>query len=64
MNNLRTLFLGAVPLLSTSAALAQNGNMMGGARGGGWMGGYGGIWMPILLVTVVVAVIVMIFRRK
>ena len=64
MNNLRTLFLGAVPLLSTSAALAQNGNMMGGAWGGGWMGGYGGIWMPILLVAVVVAVIVMIFRRK
>lgn len=64
MNDLRTLFVGAVPLLSTSAALAQNGNMMGGAWGGGWMGGYGGIWIPILLVAVVVGVIVMFFRRK
>ena len=54
---------GRGTLLSTSAALAQNGNMMGGAWGGGWMGGYGGIWMPILLVAVVV-VIVMLFRRK
>ena len=64
MNTLRTLCVGAVPLLSTSAALAQNGNMMGGTWGGGWMGGYGGIWMPILLVAVVVGVIVMLFRRK
>ena len=64
MNTLRTLFVGAMPLLSTSAALAQNGNMMGGAWGGGWMDGYGGIWMPILLVAVVVGVIVMLVRRK
>lgn len=64
MNTLRTLFVGAMPLLSTSAALAQNGNMMGGAWDGGWMGGYGGIWMPILLVAVVVGVIVMLFKRK
>ncbi len=64
MNNLRILFLGAVPLLFTSAALAQNGNMMGGAWGGGWMGGYGGMWMPILLVAVVVGVVVMLFKRK
>ena len=64
MNTFRTLFFGAVPLLSTSAALAQNGNMMGGAWGGGWMGGYGGWWMPIVLVAVVVGVIVMIVRRK
>jgi len=35
MNTLRTLFVGATPLLSTSAALAQNGNMMGGAWSGG-----------------------------
>lgn len=52
MNILRSLFVGAVPLLAASAALAQNGNMMGGAWSG-WMGGYGGIWMPILLVAVV-----------
>ena len=63
MNTLRTLFVGAMPLLSTSA-LAQNGNMMGGAWGSGWMGGYGGWWMPILLVAVVVGVIVMLVRRK
>lgn len=66
MNNLRTLLSGAVPLLSTSAALAQNGNgnMMGGAWSDGWMGGAGGMWMPILLVAVVVGVIVLIFKRK
>ena len=64
MNTLRTLCVGAVPLLSTSAALAQSGNMMGGAWGGGWMGGYGGWWMPSLLVAGVVGVIVMIVRRK
>jgi len=64
MNTFRILSVGAMPLLSTSAALAQNGNMMGGTWGGDWMGGYGGIWMPILLVAVVVGVIVMLFRRK
>lgn len=64
MNTLRTLYVGAVPLLATSAALAQNGNMMGGTWGGGWMGGYGGIWMPILVIAVVVGVIVMLVRRK
>ena len=63
MNTLRILCVGAVPLLSTSAALAQNGHMMGGTWGG-WMGGYGGMWMPILLVALVVGVIVMLFRRK
>ena len=60
MNSMRTLFVGAVPLLVTSAALAQNGHMMGDD----WMGGYGGIWMPILLVAVVVGVVVMLFKRK
>ena len=64
MNTLRTLLVGAIPLLSTSAALTQNGNMMAGAWGGGWMGSYGSIWMPILLVAVVVGVIVMLFRRE
>ena len=63
MNTLRTLFVGATPLLSTSAALAQNGNMMGGAWSGGWMGGYGGMWMPILLAIAVIALVVWIVRR-
>jgi len=64
MLTLRTLCVGAVPLLATSSALAQNGNMMGGTWGGGWMGGYGGIWMPILVIAVVVGVVVMLVRRK
>jgi uncharacterized membrane protein len=64
MNVLRVLSVGAPTLLATSAALAQNGNMMGGTWGSDWMGGYGGIWMPILVVAVVVGVIVMLVRRK
>lgn len=64
MNIFRTLSVGALPLLAASAALAQNGNMMGGTWGGDWMGGYGGIWMPILVVAVAVGVIVMLVRRK
>ena len=63
MNILRTFFVGATPLLSTSAALAQSGNMMGGTWGGGWMGGYGGMWMPILLAIAVIALVVWIVRR-
>ncbi len=63
MNTFRTLCFGAMPLLSTSAALAQNSNMMGGTWGGGWMGGYGGMWMPILLAIAVVALVVWIVRR-
>ena len=64
LHSLRTLFVGAMSLLATSAVLAQNGNMMAGVWGGSSMGGYGWIWMPILLVAVVVGVIVMLFRRK
>ena len=63
MNTLRTLFVGAVSLPVASAALAQNGNMMGGTWGTGWMGDYGGWWMPILVIAVVVG-IVMLIRRK
>lgn len=63
MNTFRTLCFGAVLLLTTSAVLAQNGNMMGGTWGGGWMGGYGGIWMPILLAIAVIALVVWIVRR-
>ena len=63
MNTFRTLSFGAVLLLTTSAALAQNGNMMGDTWGGGWMGGYGGIWMPILIAIAVIALVVWIVRR-
>ena len=44
MNTLRTLCVGAVPLLATSAALAQNGNMWaapGAAAGWAATAGYG-----------------------
>jgi uncharacterized membrane protein len=66
MNTLHALALGGVvPILASSAALAQNGNMMnGGTWGGGWMGGYAGVWMPILLVVVVVGVVLMVVKRK
>ena len=63
MNSFRSLCFGAVLLLTTSAALAQNGNMMGGTWGGGWMGGYDGMWMPTLLAIAVIALVVWIVRR-
>jgi hypothetical protein len=65
MKTLLALAVGAVPLLGTGVALAQNGNMMnGGGWGMGWMGGYGGIWGPILLVVVVVGAVVLVMQRK
>jgi hypothetical protein len=65
MKSLLILVVGTVPLLATSAALAQNGNMMNdGAWGMGWMGGYGGIWGPILLVVVVVGIVALAMQRK
>lgn len=63
MNTFRTLCFGAVLLLTTSVALAQNGNMMGDKWGGGWMGGNGGMWMPILLAIAVIALVLWIVRR-
>ena len=30
----------------------------------GWMGGYGGMWVPILLIIVVVAVVAWMLGRK
>jgi asparagine N-glycosylation enzyme membrane subunit Stt3 len=65
MKTLLAMAVGTVPLLTTSVALAQNGNMMnGGMWGGGWMGGYGGIWGPILLVIVVVGVVAWLVKKK
>lgn len=64
MKNLLAKAVAALPLLTTSGAFAQNGNMMnGGSWGGGWMGGYGGIGMSILLV-VVIALVVWIVTQK
>ena len=52
-------------LLVSSGAMAQNGNMMNeGMWNAGWMGGYGGMWVPILLVIVVVAVVAWMLGRK
>ena len=52
-------------LLFSGVALAQSGNMMnGGSWGGEWMGGYGGMWIPILLVVVVVALVVWVVKQK
>ena len=53
--------VGTTLLLCSGVALAQSGNMM---NGGGWMGGYGGIWMPILLAVVVVALVVWVVKQK
>ncbi|MDO9145746.1 hypothetical protein [Rhodoferax sp.] len=65
MNNLRLLIVGAAPLLTSGVALAQTGTMMGGDHSGfGWMGGYGGVWMPVLLIVVVVALMVLVIQRK
>ena len=49
----------------STVSLAQNGNMMsGGMWNGGWMAGYGGMWVPILLVVVVIAVVAWMLGRK
>jgi uncharacterized membrane protein len=65
MKNLRGLIFGTLPLLCTTASLAQSGNMMNGAGWDmGWMGGYGGIWGPILLVAVLVGIVALVMQRK
>lgn len=64
MNHVRTLITAAVPLLTSGTALAQNGNMMGGSWGSGWMGGYGVPWVPVLLLVVVVGLVVWVVKRK
>ena len=65
MNKLLAMAVGALSLLATGTALAQTGNMMdGGGRSMGWMGGYGGTWGAVLLGAVVVAVVVLLMKRK
>lgn len=68
MKTLLAMAVGTVPLLTTGASLAQNGNMMNGGNGGmwgvGWMGGYGGAWVPILLVVAVVGLVAWVVIRK
>ncbi len=59
------MLIGLTMLSVSGVALAQNGNMMsGGMWNGGWMGKYGGMWVPILLVIVVVAVVAWMLGRK
>ena len=65
MKTLRAIALATVPVLTTDVSFAQNANMMnGGAWSNSWMGGYGGIWMPILMIAVVVALVVWIVKQK
>lgn len=65
MKTLHFLASGAAGLMASGAALAQGGHMMnGGFWDGGWMGGFGGIWMPILLLAAVVAIVILIVKRK
>jgi uncharacterized membrane protein len=65
MKALLAITVGAAPLLTSGVVLAQTATMMGdGNSGFGWMGGYGGVWMPVLLVVVVVALVVLVFQRK
>jgi hypothetical protein len=56
---------GAVPLLASGAAPAQDTHMMGsGMWGSGWMGGYGGLALAFLAVVAVVAIVVWATKRK
>ena len=65
MNIFLAVVSSTATLLASSVAVAQNGNMMnGGMWNAGWMGGYGGMWVPILLVIVVVAVVAWMLGRK
>ena len=65
MKTFHAMVAGAVSLLATSVAMAQNGTMMNGGNWGvGWMGGFGGIWMPILLVVVVGLVAWIVMRKN
>jgi hypothetical protein len=65
MKRMIAIAAGAVSVLATDTAWAQNGSMMnGGMWGGGWMGGYGGIWGLALLVIVVAGVVAWAVKRK
>jgi uncharacterized membrane protein len=65
MKTLSSMSVGTASLLLADVTLAQSGNMMGGGGmgGGGWMGGYGGMWMPVLVLVVVVALVVWVVKR-
>jgi uncharacterized membrane protein len=67
---MKTLPIGVIALLTTSVALAQNGNMMNGGTGhdgwiagDGWMGGYGGVCLSIIFVFIIISFVVWIVNR-
>jgi hypothetical protein len=64
MKTLLALTTAAAGLSIGAAASAQNGNMMGGSWGSGWMGGYGGPWASVLLLVAVIALAVWVVKRK
>jgi len=58
MKTMFALAAGAVPLLATTVAMAQDGHMMDrGVWATGWMGGYGGLWVTTLAVLAVVGLV-------
>jgi Family of unknown function (DUF5670) len=64
MKTLPALTTAAAGLSTGAAAWAQNGHMMGGSWGSGWMGDYGGPWVPVLLLIAVIALAVWVVKRK
>jgi len=70
MKTLLSMAVGTVALLATNASFAQNGNMMNGRGGNGWMtgygamGGYGGIWVLTLLVIAVVGLVAWVVTQN
>ena len=70
MKTLLAIVVGTASLLAAGASLAQNGNMMNGGTGGGWMGGYsgmdgyGGVWVPIFIVVLVAVLMALLVKRK
>jgi hypothetical protein len=64
MKTLLAVTTAAGGLSTGAAAWGQNGHMMGGSWGSGWMGGYGGLWLPVLLLVAVIALAVWIVKRK
>ncbi len=70
MKTFLAMVVGTASLLAAGASLAQNGNMMNGGAGGGWMGGYsgmdgyGGVWVPTLIVVLIAVLMALIVKRK
>jgi len=65
---MKTLLAGAVgtaTLLAADISWAEHADMMNdGMWGAGWMGGFGGVWLPIVLVSVVIGLFAWIVKRQ